>query len=109
MEYVQAQATLVGEGAGLRHNYTPHMAKYSPLIDHLASSTLTRLSLSFAELDEILGSPIPASAKRYAAFWASGNHVGRQIATVGWRASLSPDPPNPRPDSAAGTRKQVPL
>ena len=22
---------------------------------------------------------------------------------------LSPDPPNPRPDSAAGTRKQVPL
>ena len=23
--------------------------------------------------------------------------------------SLSPDPPNPRPDSAAGTRKQVPL
>ena len=24
-------------------------------------------------------------------------------------ARLSPDPPNPRPDSAAGTRKQVPL
>ena len=23
--------------------------------------------------------------------------------------SVSPDPPNPRPDSAAGTRKQVPL
>ena len=25
------------------------------------------------------------------------------------RQHLSPDPPNPRPDSAAGTRKQVPL
>ena len=25
-----------------------------------------------------------------------------------WRR-VTPDPPNPRPDSAAGTRKQVPL
>ena len=25
------------------------------------------------------------------------------------RSDLIPDPPNPRPDSAAGTRKQVPL
>ena len=30
-------------------------------------------------------------------------------AVAGVGAGFSPDPPNPRPDSAAGTRKQVPL
>ena len=40
---------------------------------------------------------------------ATGFEICRELRANVGTADVSPDPPNPRPDSAAGTRKQVPL
>jgi hypothetical protein len=54
------------------------MAKYDPLHDYLASRTEPLLKLSFAEIERILGAPLPASAWEHQAWWANetaGSHV----------------------------------
>jgi hypothetical protein len=54
------------------------MAKYDPLRDHLTRCTEPTLRLSFAEIERILGDVLPASARRYTAWWANereGTHV----------------------------------
>ena len=46
-------------------------SKYDPLYDHLVNSPETVISLSFAEIERILGFALPASARRYQAWWAN--------------------------------------
>ncbi len=62
--------------------------KYDPLLRWLRDRETVAVELPFAEIDRILGQPLPRSAKIYPAFWASGNHLGRILAGIGWRASL---------------------
>lgn len=57
------------------------MAKYDPLRAMLgtrAAKGETRVTLSFAEIEEVLGEPLPRSAREYQAWWANeaeGMHV----------------------------------
>jgi hypothetical protein len=54
------------------------MAKYDPLHEQLASRTESVLKLSSAEIERILGEPLPASARKHQAWWANefeGSHV----------------------------------
>lgn len=50
------------------------MGKYEPLGDHLRSLSDTSWNANFAEIEEILGFPLPPSAHSHRAWWS--NHVG---------------------------------
>ena len=59
------------------------MSKYHALRDFLLQSKKERLDMSFSEIEEILGFPLPKSAYEYSAWWANeaeGQHVQKQ----GW-------------------------
>ena len=54
------------------------VSKYRPLLQYLAKTDALFLKLSFAEIEKILGAPLPQSARRYFAWWANeedGMHV----------------------------------
>jgi hypothetical protein len=54
--------------------------KYHPLRLYLEAVGAAAVPLSFAEIEEILGVPLPASARRHAAWWSNNptNHVNAQ-------------------------------
>jgi hypothetical protein len=58
-----------------------------PLPDFLVTSQ-PPLTLGFAEIERIIGRPLPPSARRHRAWWAnSPSHpVARQWLAAGWRA-----------------------
>ncbi len=62
--------------------------KYDPLLRWLARRETVAVELPFREIEGILGAPLPRSAKIHPAFWAAGNHLGRLLAGIGWRAGL---------------------
>lgn len=68
-------------------------SRYDPLRRYLAERTEPVIRLSFAEIERIIGGPLPASARRHRPWWAnerSGSHVhaaawmgaGRRAANV---------------------------
>ncbi len=67
----------------------PARSKYAPLGAYLGNLTSVRAELSFGEIEEILGSTLPASARRHSAFWANhygGTHVwAMQWMDAGWK------------------------
>lgn len=80
---------------GARDNPNPARKRrptgaYAPLIEHLGKQGAAIDSLSFAQIERILGRPLPDSARRFPAYWSRGNHVGRQLLAAGWQASLRP-------------------
>jgi hypothetical protein len=63
------------------------MSKYHPLRDYLMRQTLNEISLNFREIENILGTTLPASANR-PQWWANvqdleTTHVQREA----WRAA----------------------
>jgi hypothetical protein len=56
------------------------MSKYDPLTEHLKAARGTRVPMSFAELERVLGFPLPPSSRKHRAWWANnpGNHVNAQ-------------------------------
>ncbi|HEY0018521.1 MAG TPA: DUF4268 domain-containing protein [Longimicrobium sp.] len=65
-------------------------SKYAPLAGHLARQprTIDRLTLSFAEIERIIGAPLPASAREHRAWWANDStaHVqSGEWLRVNWR------------------------
>jgi hypothetical protein len=60
--------------------------KYSPLHDHLARCTATRVRMTFAEVEELVGR-LPDSAHRHRAWWGNnGSNVeARAWLDAGWR------------------------
>jgi hypothetical protein len=65
------------------------MSKYTPLKDYLQRSKVGTVRLDFAEVERVLGFPLPRSAYRHAAWW-SNNPEGHShcLAWVagGWRS-----------------------
>lgn len=47
------------------------MAKYDPLRDHLARQGSARVSMTFREIERVLGAPLPRSARDHGAWWAN--------------------------------------
>jgi DNA-binding XRE family transcriptional regulator len=60
--------------------------KYEPLFEYLTQQPDTNLlELSFAEIEEILGSALPASAKATRAWWANSQTTqGKAWQEAGW-------------------------
>ncbi|MCU1453835.1 MAG: hypothetical protein JWN46_1981 [Acidimicrobiales bacterium] len=57
------------------------MAKYDPLRDRLALRIDGPLTLTFGEIDALVGG-LPASARTYAAFWS--NHPQGHVHASAW-------------------------
>jgi hypothetical protein len=54
------------------------MSKYDPLKHHLASQSWSEVTMTFAEVEAVLGAKLPRSAYTHAAWWANeseGSHV----------------------------------
>lgn len=61
------------------------MSKYSKLRNYLLNITENRIILTFAEIENILGSKPPDSARTYREWW--GNDIHHKQAKNGWLAA----------------------
>ena len=65
------------------------MSKYAPLAEYLGKQETGRVTLTFGQVEEILGAQLPASARCYRPWWGNeiaGQHVqARAWLDVGWR------------------------
>jgi hypothetical protein len=70
------------------HVTMEHRGKYRALWEHLRARRDDEVTLTFAEVERILGFPLPASSRRYVQHWHGygGSAVARAIADAGWRA-----------------------
>ena len=66
-----------------------HVGKYAALHRWLSSSESASISMTFAEIEDILGLPLPDSCRSHTAHWHSneGSAVARAIVDAGWKAS----------------------
>jgi hypothetical protein len=58
------------------------MSKYAPLGDFLQSQPATEVPLSFAEIERIIGVPLPPKAKDLRAWWS--NNPANNVMTKVW-------------------------
>jgi hypothetical protein len=65
------------------------MSKYAPLADHLRNLGKNEVTLSFDEIEQILGSSLPPTASRFRPYWSNSGvkdgHPGRLWREAGWR------------------------
>ncbi|MGO4363488.1 DUF7662 domain-containing protein [Terrabacter sp. RAF57] len=66
-----------------------HSGKYAALHRWLIARQEDSLSVTFDELEELLGFPLPTSCRHHVAHWHSyeGSAVARAIIDAGWKAS----------------------
>ena len=62
------------------------MGRYEPLARFLADKDEPRWQASFADVEKVLGFPLPKSARRYPAWWANQNNGGHSQ-TAGWQGA----------------------
>ncbi|MCC5953697.1 MAG: hypothetical protein JJU45_16515 [Acidimicrobiia bacterium] len=76
-------------GSGSDRRSRDHGGKYQPLWSWLRSHHEQSVTVTFAELEEAIGMPLPPSCRRHAAHWHSyeGSAVARAIIDAGWRSS----------------------
>ena len=60
-------------------------SKYAPLHVHLSARADSRWHASFGEIEAVLGFNLPASARRYPAWWANENSGGSHSHSRAWR------------------------
>lgn len=66
-----------------------HHGKYRPLWRHLKESNEQSLQMTFAEIERVLGFPLPPSSRKHLPHWYgyAGSAVARAIADAGWKAT----------------------
>ena len=67
------------------------MSKYDPLTKRLASQKGGEWKASFAELEKLLGAPLPKTARTGKAWWKSDAATPQAKAWAGWRAEPGKD------------------
>lgn len=50
------------------------MSKYDALTQHLARRNEARIAMGFAEIERLLGFPLPRSARMHRPWWANSDH-----------------------------------
>lgn len=66
------------------------MSKYEPLPQFLSGKSASLLRLTFQEIEEILGFPLPKSAYAHEAWWSNnetGHSHARSWLRAGWRTA----------------------
>lgn len=68
----------------------PRASIYVPLVAYLAAQDGDTVTLTFAEIEAIIGRPLAVTAQVSPAFWTSTHGLGflRDLHALGWRASL---------------------
>lgn len=64
--------------------------KYLALGDHLRDSESSRVTLTFNDIEDLLGFPLPASAKKHRAWWGNSTSGHSQAAAwlnQGWKVA----------------------
>jgi hypothetical protein len=64
----------LAQGASSGPSLSPPRARYEALYRHLSGISEDVVTLSFAEVEAILGHTLPPSASRYRAWWSNGSH-----------------------------------
>ena len=59
-------------------------SKYTPLAEHLKRLPGNEVTLSFNEIEEILGKPLPETAFRNTSFWSNQKSPWAVQAAQGW-------------------------
>ena len=59
--------------------------KYSPLESHLRDSGRPRVTLTFRDIEHIIGAPLPPAAFRHRALWS--NNASNWVGTKAWLAA----------------------
>jgi hypothetical protein len=59
------------------------MSKYDPLRAHLIRDGRARITMSFFEIEQVLGFSLPGSARHHRAFWS--NNPDNSVITRAWR------------------------
>jgi hypothetical protein len=74
--------------AAQRSAQAEHAGKYRALWAWLRTQPGDRVSATFAQIEEIIGMPLPPSCRQHAAHWSSyeGSAVARAIQDAGWIA-----------------------
>jgi hypothetical protein len=82
---VQGQAGAIVQGVRFADG-RPDMSKYQPLSDHLGSRPDAAWFATFAEVERILGFPLPKAARALPSWWANdpGKAHGRAWSQPGW-------------------------
>ncbi|MFC4452331.1 DUF7662 domain-containing protein [Deinococcus sonorensis] len=67
----------------------PIKGKYGPLADHLNAQDRPSLHLTFTQIEQLLGFPLPDSAQEHRAWWANDvtHSQARAWTAVGWQSS----------------------
>ena len=61
------------------------MSKYEPMESYLAAQSESPVTLTFAQMEEILGFKLPPSAYNHRAWWSNGKKGGSKFwLKVGW-------------------------
>lgn len=65
-----------------------HTGKYRPLWQWLIEQHSDAVNLTFADVERVLGFPLPPSSRNHPAHWSGydGSAVARAIVDAGWRA-----------------------
>lgn len=65
-----------------------HSGKYAPLCRWLRAQDGPELTVTFGQVEEVLGFPLPASSRHHVPHWHSydGSAVARAIVDAGWKA-----------------------
>ena len=58
------------------------MSKYDPLTAHLKSRSTAQVPMTFAEIERLLGFPLPASSRTHRAWWS--NNPQNNVMTRAW-------------------------
>ncbi|WP_203905053.1 DUF7662 domain-containing protein [Virgisporangium aliadipatigenens] len=66
-----------------------HVGKFRALWEWLCGQPGTELPTSFADIEKVIGMPLPGSCRRHPAHWSSydGSAVARAIQDAGWTAT----------------------
>lgn len=62
------------------------MPKYQPLLDHLQAAQTDTVLLGLSDIERIIGTPLPKSAREHARFWANSAPTDTHKWAHGWQA-----------------------
>ncbi len=63
------------------------MGKYDPLFHYLSARTENELVMAFADIEAIIGAPLPDSARQHLAFWARAKPTDSHVWAHAWQAA----------------------
>ncbi len=87
------------------------MAKYSPLAKFLEDSPRTEGTaiLSFAQIEDLTGKALPASARKFRSWWGNDSYHVQAVAwrAAGWLARIQGGPGAPGSDLHPGVTSRM--